>query len=81
MHRRGKKEGCPVAKKASFEESIARLEKIVRRLEEGKVPLEESIKLYEEGMILGKKCRKILDEADLRIRQLSDRLEDEGDEE
>ena len=35
-----------MAKKASFEESITRLEQIVRRLEEGEVPLEESIKLY-----------------------------------
>lgn len=69
-----------MAKKASFEESITRLEQIVRRLEEGEVPLEESIKLYEEGMKLGKKCRKILDEADLRIKHLSDRLEDEGEE-
>jgi exodeoxyribonuclease VII small subunit len=70
-----------MAKKASFEEAIARLEKIVQRLEEGNVPLEESIKLYEEGMRLGKKCRTILEEADMRIHQLSARLEEEGGDE
>lgn len=68
-----------MAKKASFEEAIARLEQIVQRLEEGNVPLEESIKLYEEGMRLGRKCRTILQEADVRIHQLSARLEEEGE--
>jgi exodeoxyribonuclease VII small subunit len=67
-----------MAKKMSFEESIGRLEEIVRRLEEGDVPLEESIKLYEEGMKLGTMCRKILDEADQRVRTLSAELEEGG---
>jgi exodeoxyribonuclease VII small subunit len=67
-----------MAKKASFEEAIERLEQIVRRLEEGDVPLEESIKLYEEGMKLGNTCRKMLDDADMRIRQLSARIDEEG---
>jgi exodeoxyribonuclease VII small subunit len=66
-----------MAKKASFEEAIERLEEIVRRLEEGDVPLDESIKLYEEGMRLGNTCRKMLDEADLKIRRLSARAEEE----
>jgi exodeoxyribonuclease VII small subunit len=66
-----------MAKKASFEEAIERLEEIVQRLEEGDVPLDESIKLYEEGMRLGNTCRKMLDEADLRIRQLSARIGEE----
>ncbi len=66
-----------MAKKVSFEEAIGRLEEIVRQLEKGDVPLEESIRLYEEGMKLGKMCRKILDEADLRVRQLSTEIEGE----
>lgn len=66
-----------MAKKVSFEEAIGRLEEIVRQLEEGDVPLEDSIRLYEEGMKLGKMCRKILDEADLRVRQLSAEIEGE----
>lgn len=65
-------------KKMNFEESIERLEEIVRKLEEGEVPLEESIKLYEEGMKLGTMCRKILDEADQRVRQLSTEIEEGG---
>jgi exodeoxyribonuclease VII small subunit len=68
-----------MAKKMTFEEAAGRLEEIVRRLEEGEVPLEESIKLYEEGMKLGAKCRRILDEADQRIRRLSVDAGDEDD--
>jgi len=56
---------------------MTRLEEIVRRLEEEKVPLEESIKLYEEGMKIGTRCRKILDDADRRIRELSGKLEED----
>ncbi len=65
-------------KKMNFEESIERLEEIVRKLEEGEVPLEESIELYEEGMKLGTMCRKILDEADQRVRRLSTEIEEGG---
>ncbi len=57
---------------------MKRLEEIVRRLEEEKVPLEESIRLYEEGMKIGTRCRKILDDADRRIRDLSGKLEGES---
>jgi len=57
---------------------MKRLEEIVRRLEEEKVPLEESIRLYEEGMKIGTRCRKILDDADRRIRDLSGKLEEES---
>jgi len=57
---------------------MKRLEEIVRRLEEEKVPLEESIRLYEEGMKIGNRCRNILDDADRRIKVLSGKLEEEG---
>jgi exodeoxyribonuclease VII small subunit len=60
-----------MAKKMTFEEAAGRLEEIVKRLEEGNAPLEESIRLYEEGMRLGKLCRRILDDADQRIRRIS----------
>lgn len=73
-----KKKGQQMAEKVNFEESIGRLEDIVRRLEEENVPLEESIKLYEEGMKIGKKCRSILDQADKRISRLSEELERES---
>ncbi len=69
-----------MVKKMSFEEATGRLEEIVRGLEEGDVPLEESIKLYEEGMKIGTMCRKMLDEAELKIKQLSADAEDADDE-
>jgi exodeoxyribonuclease VII small subunit len=68
-----------MAKKMSFEDSIGRLEEIVRQLENGEIPLEESITLYEEGMKLGKRCRQMLDEADQRIQKLTAELEGEGE--
>ena len=67
-----------MAQKVSFEDAMKRLEEIVRRLEEEKVPLEESIRLYEEGMKIGNRCRNILDEADRRIKDLSGKLEEEA---
>jgi len=67
-----------MAQKVTFEDSMKRLEEIVRRLEEKKVPLEESIRLYDEGMKIGKRCRKLLDDADRRIRDLSGKLEEEA---
>lgn len=70
-----------MAAKPGFEESLGRLEEIVRRLEQDNVPLEESIKLYEEGMRIGKKCRLILEQADRRIQKLTEELEKEIDDE
>jgi len=61
-----------MAKKASFEEALGRLNEIVKRLEEGDVPLEESMKLYEEGMRLGTVCRGILREAEDRMKRLTE---------
>ena len=54
----------------SFEESIARLEQIVRSLEQGNVPLEESLKLFREGTALVESCGKLLDEAELQVKKI-----------
>lgn len=70
-----------MAKKVSFEEAVGRLEEIVSELEEGEVPLERSIKLYEEGMKLGVMCRTILDEADQKIRRLTGEFDAKEDDE
>ena len=70
-----------MAGKVNFEDSMERLEEIVRRLEEEKVPLEESIRLYEEGMKIGKRCRSILEEAEKRIQTLSARMDGDEDDE
>lgn len=57
--------------KRTFEHSLSRLEKIVTQLEQGDVSLEESLALYEEGIILAKECTETLSKAELRIRQLT----------
>jgi exodeoxyribonuclease VII small subunit len=54
----------------TFEESYARLEQTVEKLEKGGLSLEESIALYEEGMELAKRCQTMLDDAELRITKL-----------
>ena len=56
----------------TFEEALAKLEAIVEEIEQGKVGLEESIKKYEEGMALINKCRKILEQAELKIQKLQE---------
>ena len=57
-------------KSVSFEESMTRLDEIVKALEAGDVPLEESIKLVEEGTKLAAKCGALLDEAELKVTKL-----------
>jgi exodeoxyribonuclease VII small subunit len=53
-----------------FEEYLERLEKIVLELEKGKVPLEKSLTLFEEGMQLSATCRKQLEEAEGKVEIL-----------
>ena len=57
-------------KKLTFEESMLRLEQIVRAMERGDVPLEESLKLFQEGTELVKNCGKLLDEAQLQVNKI-----------
>jgi exodeoxyribonuclease VII small subunit len=54
----------------SFEAALKQLEEIVQRLERGELPLEESLKLYEEGIRLSRLCHAKLEEAEGRIEQL-----------
>ena len=56
----------------NFEEAMARLEQIVRALEGGNVPLDESLTLYEEGVKLVKLCSNRLENAEKRIKILVD---------
>lgn len=57
-------------KHGSFEENMERLEKIVRSMERGDVPLEESLKLFQEGTELVKACGKLLDEAEQQVTKI-----------
>ena len=54
----------------SFEQALKALEEVVRRLETGEVPLEESIDLYERGEQLRKLCQARLDTAQARIEKI-----------
>ena len=62
-------------KKQTFETSLKDLEKIVRRLEDGDLSLEESLKLFEDGVKLSRECQERLNQAERRIEVL---LEDES---
>ena len=55
---------------ASFEMNMQRLEQIVRALERGDVPLEESLKLFQEGTALVRDCGKLLDDAQLQVQKV-----------
>lgn len=55
----------------SFEASMERLETIVRQLEQGNAPLEESMKLFQEGTALVQSCAKLLDSAEQEIVKLT----------
>ncbi len=57
-------------KKENFEEALRKLEAIVARMEEGDLPLEESLKAFEEGVKLAKLCTKKLDEAERKVEKL-----------
>lgn len=50
-----------------FEEALTRLETIVTELERGDLPLNDSLKMFEEGIKLSKTCLKMLDDAERRV--------------
>lgn len=60
----------------TFEEAIAGLTDIVRKIEQGQIPLQESLDQYEKGMALIKHCRTILQKAEQRIEKIA--KEEEG---
>ena len=54
----------------SFENNMQRLEQIVRAMERGDVPLEESLKLFQEGTELVRSCNELLDNAQLQVKMI-----------
>ena len=56
----------------SFEESIKELTDIVGKIEQGQIPLQDSLEQYEKGMALIKQCRTILQKAEKRIEKISE---------
>ena len=55
----------------SFERAIDELESIVKRLEDGKVPLEESVAIYERGEALKRRCDDLLRQAEARVQKIT----------
>ena len=58
-------------KKMPFERAIEELESIVKNLEGGKVPLEQSVALYERGEALKKRCEELLRQAEARVEKIT----------
>ena len=58
-------------KRLSFEKAMDELESIVAKLEGGKVPLEESVAIYERGEALKKRCEELLRQAEARVEKIT----------
>lgn len=58
------------ARKPEFERSLARLEEVVRRLENANVSLDDALRLFEEGVELTRKCQRQLEEAEGKVEIL-----------
>ena len=65
-------------KKLSFERALEELESIVKRLEDGKVPLEESVAIYERGEALKRRCEDLLRQAEARVDKITTDAETPG---
>jgi exodeoxyribonuclease VII small subunit len=62
----------------TFEQAVKDLKQIVDKIEDGQIPLEESIAQYEKGMALIQHCRTVLQQAEKRIEKISaEQVEDE----
>jgi exodeoxyribonuclease VII small subunit len=69
MARKPPEEASPVA---DFEASLDQLEQLVEKMEHGEMTLEESLAAYERGVGLYRRCQTALEQAELRVRLLSD---------
>lgn len=57
----------------TFEKNLEQLTDVIQKMEQQDVGLEESLKLYEQGVQLTRKCQKIIDEAEKKIEQLMEK--------
>ncbi len=57
----------------TFEQSFARLQEVVQKLSEGNLTLQEALAAFEEGMAVAGSCAQMLDQAELRVKQVSER--------
>jgi exodeoxyribonuclease VII small subunit len=54
----------------TFEQAFAQLEQVVVRLEDGDLPLDDALSLYARGQALAMRCAQLLEQAELRVRQV-----------
>lgn len=64
-----------------FEDALARLEEIVELLDDGNLPLDESLALFKEGTKLAKACRDLLAEAEVQVKEALRDVESPGEDE
>ena len=57
-------------KENTFEENLAKLEELVKKLEAGNLDLDESLKIYEDAIVLRERCRKFLEESERKVQKL-----------
>ena len=64
----------------TFEEAMAELDELVSRMEDGELSLDDSLKAFERGVMLTRKCQEALSQAELRVKTLTvaDTLEELG---
>jgi exodeoxyribonuclease VII small subunit len=62
----------PTSAVADFERSLDELEQLVQKMERGEMSLDESLQAYERGIALFRHCQGALEQAELRVRQVSD---------
>lgn len=67
------------AEPLAFEEALGRLDETVAALESGQLPLEDALRLYEEGVRMAQRCQEMLDSAELRVQRLRMDSEHEDD--
>lgn len=72
-------QGEPPEKRPDFEAALARLEAIVERLDDGNLPLAESLALFKEGTRLAKVCRDLLSDAELQVKTALQDVQDDAD--
>ena len=58
--------------KLTFEEAMAELNELVSRMEDGELSLDDSLKAFERGVMLTRKCQEALSQAELRVKALTD---------
>ena len=65
----------------TFEEKLGKLEEVVKKLESGEASLEDSLKLFEEGVSLTRECTKMLSDAEAKVKKLTENADGSAKEE